>query len=61
MRTDNTESREYHREVQESATEVVWPRKEAIPRLRRKKDSGDGTTIQIGYQYKALLNHSLRF
>ena len=30
--------------VQESATEVVWPRKEARPRLRRKKDSGDGTT-----------------
>ena len=23
---------------------MVWPRKEAIPRLRRKKDSGDGTT-----------------
>ena len=35
---------EYRREVQESATQVVWPRKEAIPRLRRKKDSGDGTT-----------------
>ena len=31
-------------EVQESATEVVWPRKEAKPRQRRKKDSGDGTT-----------------
>ena len=30
--------------VQESATKVVWPRKEAGPRLRRKKDSGDGTT-----------------
>ena len=30
--------------MQESTTEVVWPRKEAIPRLRRKKDSGDGTT-----------------
>ena len=28
----------------ESATEVVWPRKEAIPKLRWKKDSGDGTT-----------------
>ena len=24
--------------------EVVWPSKEARPRLRRKKDSGDGTT-----------------
>ena len=23
---------------------VVWTRKEAIPQLRRKKDSGDGTT-----------------
>ena len=32
--------------MQESATEVVWPRKEARPRLRRKKDSGDGTTRQ---------------
>ena len=39
-----TERREYHREVQESATEVVWPRNEARPRLRRKTDSGDGTT-----------------
>ena len=39
-----TEGREYHREVQESATEVGWPRKEARPRLLRKKDSGDGTT-----------------
>ena len=26
------------------ARQVVWPRKEAIPRLCRKKDSGDGTT-----------------
>ena len=39
-----TEGREYHREGQESVTEMVWPRKEAIPRLHRKKDSGDGTT-----------------
>ena len=39
----DAEGREYHREVQESATEVVWPRKEAIPRLRRKKYSGDGS------------------
>ena len=38
------ECREYGREVQENATEVVWPRKEARPRLRRRKDSGDGTT-----------------
>ena len=30
--------------MQESATEVVWPRKEARPRLRGKKYSGDGTT-----------------
>ena len=36
--------REYHREVQEIATEVVFPRKEARPRLRRKIDSGGGTT-----------------
>ena len=28
----------------ERKTDVVWPRKEAIPRIRRKKDSGDGTT-----------------
>ena len=39
-----TEGRDYHREVQESATQVLWPRKEARQRLRRKKDSGDGTT-----------------
>ena len=40
-----TEGREYHREVQESATDVVWPRKEARPSgLRRKTDSGDGST-----------------
>ena len=39
-----TEGREYHREVQESATQVGWPRKEARPIPRRKKDSGDGTT-----------------
>ena len=39
-----TECREIRREVQESATEVVWPRKEARPRLCRKTDSGDGTT-----------------
>ena len=32
-----TEDREYHKEVQESATEMVWPRKEARPRLRMKK------------------------
>ena len=38
-----TEGREYRRDVQESATEVGWPRKEARPRLVRKKDSGDGT------------------
>ena len=30
--------------AQESTTHVVWPRKEARPRLRRKTDSGDGTT-----------------
>ena len=40
----SSESREYRREVQESATQVVWPRKEVRPRLRRKTDSGDGTT-----------------
>ena len=32
--------------VQESKTEVVWPRKETRPRIRRKKDSGDGTTCE---------------
>ena len=30
--------------MQESKTEVVWSRKEMRPRIRRKKDSGDGTT-----------------
>ena len=40
-----TESRGHNREVQESKThDVVWSRKEARPRIRRKKDSGDGTT-----------------
>ena len=28
---------ENHRDVQESKTDVVWPRKEGRPRLRRKK------------------------
>ena len=32
-----------------SATEVVWPRKEARPRLPRKKDSGDGTTRERNF------------
>ena len=39
-------------EVQESATEVVWPRKEARPRLRRKTDSDssiDNTKANIVY------------
>ena len=39
-----TEGREYRREVQESATDVGWPRKKARPRLRRKKYSVGGTT-----------------
>ena len=39
-----TGGREYHSEVQESKTDVGWPYKEARPRLRRKKDFGDGTT-----------------
>ena len=39
----NVESR-YHREVQENATQAVWSRKEAVPRLRKKNDSGDGNT-----------------
>ena len=37
-------SREHNREVQEIKTEVVWARKEARPRIRRKKDSGGGGT-----------------
>ena len=40
-----TEGRQYHREVQESKTGMVRPRKEARPRIRRKKDSGDGTYL----------------
>ena len=44
MTSGETESREHNREVQESKTEVVWPRKEARPRIRRKEDSVDGTT-----------------
>ena len=40
-----TEGREYRIEVQQSATQLVWSRKESRPRLRRKKDSGgDDTT-----------------
>ena len=39
-----TEGREYNREVHETTTDVVSPPKEAIPRLRSKEDSGDGTT-----------------
>ena len=39
-----TSGREQDREVQESKTDVVWPRKEARPIIRRKKDSGDGAT-----------------
>ena len=31
-------------EVQESKTEGFWIREETRPRIRRKKDSGDGTT-----------------
>ena len=41
-----TEGRDYRREVQESATQVVWPRKEARPRPRRQKYSGDGNTLE---------------
>ena len=49
VRNDNIRERlkvEIITEVQESKAEVVWPRKEARPRLSlcRKKDSVDGTT-----------------
>ena len=47
MRNDNIRERlkvQNIIEVQESKTEVVWPRKEVRPRLGRKKDYGDGTT-----------------
>ena len=36
--------REHHIEIQENKIEVVWIRQEVRPRIRRKKDSGDGTT-----------------
>ena len=39
-----TQSREHQRELHESMIEVVWIRQEARPRIRRKKDSGNGTT-----------------
>ena len=39
-----TDGREYHREVQENKTEMVWTSEDTRPRIRRKKDSGDGTT-----------------
>ena len=41
---DECFGREYHGEVQESKTDVVWTLKETRPILRRKKDCGDGTT-----------------
>ena len=47
LRNENIKDRlkvESITEEQESKTELVWPRKEMRPRLRRKKDSGDGTT-----------------
>ena len=44
MTQGKTESKEHHREVQESETSVVWPHKEARPRIHRKKDSGCGST-----------------
>ena len=30
--------------MQESEIEVVWPREETIPIIRRKTDAGDGDT-----------------
>ena len=35
---------EHHREVQKSETEVVWTHERTIPGIRRKTDTGDGTT-----------------
>ena len=37
----------YHVRNDNSATEVVWPRKEARPRLHRKKYSGD-VVVHLG-------------
>ena len=56
MRNDNDDirerltvenSREHQREVQENKIEVVLTRQEARPRIRLKKESGDGTTLEI--------------
>ena len=49
MRNDKIRDRlkvESIAEVQESWSKVVGTRKEARPRLHRKKDSGDGTTLE---------------
>ena len=40
--------------MQESKTYVVWPRKEARPRIRQKKDSGDGTTWEKKMKRKTI-------
>ena len=40
----DTGGREYHREVQESETGMVWTCEETIPKIRRKTDTGDGAT-----------------
>ena len=48
LRNENTKERLKVENITERcmqvSPEVVWPRKEARPRLRRKKDSGCGTT-----------------
>ena len=47
VRNDDIRERlkvEKYREVHESKTAVVWPCKEARPKIRRKKDYGHGTT-----------------
>ena len=41
---EETGGREYHREVQESEIEVVWPCEEARSRIHQTKDSGDDAT-----------------
>ena len=43
VRNDDIRSRTSKRGAGK-VTEVIWPRKEARPLLRRKNDSGDGTT-----------------
>ena len=50
MRNDNTRERLKVDSITERCRKagMIWPHKEARPRIRRKKDSGDGPTYHLG-------------